>query len=205
MNTLVYDIEIKKAIVGRNERQQEGIEYCAGFHDHANMGISCIGAYDYGEDRYRVFMDDNYEEFLALAQKCERLVSFNGLSFDSKVIRAYEPPEPHGLLFNDLSNEAKNYDLLVEVWAAAGLGPTFKYPSHAGFCLDACAEANFGKRKTGNGALAPVDFQRGRYGSLIDYCLNDVALTKRLFDRVLETGLLIDPRDPSKNLTLRKP
>lgn len=197
MDAVVYDIEIKKAILGKNESPIEGIEYCAGWQDHANMGISSIAAYDYAQDRYRLFMDDNLGEFYTLCQSRDVIVTFNGLSFDNKVVNAQGQ--------NITEEPAKHYDLLVEIWAAAGLGPQFKYPSHIGFSLDACAEANMGQRKTGNGAHAPVQFQRGEYGALIDYNLTDVWLTKRLFDRVMDNGQLIDPRDSSKRLTMRRP
>jgi len=36
LNALVYDIEIVKAIRGRDEPRLDGIEYCDGWHDHAN-------------------------------------------------------------------------------------------------------------------------------------------------------------------------
>ena len=183
-NALVYDIEIVKAIPSRNEDPLVGIEYCAGWHDHANMGISVIGAYDYKTDRYRTFMRDNLPEFIALCGERFPLVSFNGLSFDDMVIGATICQMP----------ESPRYDLLVEIWKAAGLGPKFSYPTHAGFGLDACCDANFGARKTGNGALAPVLWQQGKYGEVVDYCLNDIALTKQLFDKVLADGVIKSPK-----------
>ena len=50
---LVYDIETTKAVPDRAPNVA-GIEYCGGWEDHANMGISVICAYDYTTDRYRV-------------------------------------------------------------------------------------------------------------------------------------------------------
>ena len=193
---LIYDIEIKKAICGKNEKPLEGVEYCAGWHDHANMGISCIGAYDYQEDRYRVFMGDNLKAFEALvAASRGPIVSFNGLAFDNRVCAQNEIDVP----------DAKSYDVLVELWRGAGLGPKFDYPSHIGFGLDAACQANFGIGKTGNGALAPVLFQRGQFGELIDYCLTDVHRTKKLLDRIIHQGDLVDPRDRNRSLLIRRP
>ena len=45
-NILIYDCEIAKAIQGRNETRLEGVEYCDGWEDFGNMGISCICAFD---------------------------------------------------------------------------------------------------------------------------------------------------------------
>ena len=91
------------------------------------------------------------------------------------------------------------------MWRAAGLGPKFEYPSHLGFGLDATAKANQIGGKTGTGELAPINWQRGKIGNVIDYCLEDVRLTKRLIDRVLRLGILQDPRFPDQVLTLPRP
>jgi hypothetical protein len=197
---LIYDIEIKKAILGKNENPIPGIEYCDGWHDHENMGISCIGAYDYYTERYRVFMDDNKDEFAEAVDAADVIVGFNNMAFDNSVINATWPFSEPGIYLKE-----KSYDLLVSIWEAAGLGPKFEYPRHIGFGLDACCAANFGARKTGNGALAPVHYQRGEIGKVIDYCLNDVALTKRLLDLVIHSGQILDPRDPSAILNVKGP
>jgi hypothetical protein len=198
MNILIYDIEIKKAILGKNEVPIQGIEYCKGWGDHANMGVSCIGVYDYAADRYRVFMDDNKEEFFEAAEKADVLIGFNSINFDNRVIRASWSE-------TDFQPDSKCYDLLVAIWESAGLGPSFRYPTHIGFGLDACCSANFGLNKTGNGALAPVHYQRGEIGKVIDYCLNDVALTKRLLDLVIHSGEILDPRNPANTLKVKAP
>jgi hypothetical protein len=189
MNTaLVYDIEILKAILGRDEVRQPDVEYCDGWHDHANMGISVIGAYDYFEDRYRAFCGDNIDAFFDLAARRQPLVSFNGIGFDDKVL-SHEVGA-----FDCFLPSAPRYDLLREIWIASGLAPEYDGDSHKGFGLDATCEANFGIRKTGNGAHAALLWQRRRIGEVIDYCLNDVRLTKRLFDAVLRNDPIICPK-----------
>ncbi|MBY4723994.1 MULTISPECIES: ribonuclease H-like domain-containing protein [Burkholderia] len=181
-NSLIYDIEIAKAILGRGETRIDGIQYCDGWQDHAGMGISVIGAYDYAEARYRVFCADNFEAFLELCSDRAPLVSFNGIGFDDKVINA-ELGKDIGLMPSSF-----RYDLLAEIWRAAGLDPTYGGNSHAGYGLDATCEANFGIRKSGNGAHAPIAWQQGRIGEVIDYCINDIRLTKRLFDHAVVLG-----------------
>jgi hypothetical protein len=197
INALVYDLEIVKAIAKKGEKRVEGVAYCNGWDDHGNMGISVLGAYDYQEDRYRVFCGDNLDEFIELAKQRELLVSFNGLSFDNKVILACMP----GVTF---AESAGDYDILVEIWRAAGLGPKFAYPSHTGYGLDAVCERNFGIRKTGDGALAPVHWQQGKIGKVIDYCLSDVYLTKQLFDAICDRGWITCPKTGGQ-LAMRHP
>jgi len=181
---IVYDIEIEKGILGKKDKPIEGIEYCDGWDDHANMGISTISAYDYDEDRYRVFCRDNFDEFQALVDNTDIVAGFNSIAFDGRVFAVHGIDVPLG----------KSYDLLVEVWKAHGLGSQFKFPSHIGFGLDAIAGINLKTGKTGHGALAPVQWQQGKIGSVIDYCLADVWLTKRLIDTVLNHGILLSPK-----------
>lgn len=196
---LIYDCEIKKAIAKNGESRLADVEYCAGWRDFENMGISCIGAYDYDADRYRLFMEDNFDEFDKLVAAHDVIVGFNSIGFDNELIKAArETP-----VLMEVGH--KSYDILVEIWKGAGLGPKFEYPSHMGFGLDACCKANFGTEKSGHGAVAPVDYQRGNYGRLVDYCLNDVVLTKQLMDRILERGEIVDPRDGASVLQVAPP
>jgi hypothetical protein len=43
MNAIIYDIEIKRSILGKREQPVDGIEYCSGWHDHANMARCWVG------------------------------------------------------------------------------------------------------------------------------------------------------------------
>jgi hypothetical protein len=160
------------------------------------MGISVIGVYDYQEDRYRTFCDDNKAEFIELQKRDPLCVGFNNIPFDNAVITATD-----GWL---APLDSRCYDLLREIWIASGLDPTFNRKTHGGVGLDAVCEKNFGTKKSGNGALAPVDWQRGKYGTVIDYCLNDIRLTKQLFDLVLSGKPVINPKTGAE-LMLRIP
>ena len=79
-----------------------------------------------------------------------------------------------------------------------GLAPGFQYN-------DSFSNGGFDLIALNHGALAPVDWQRKKFGSVIDYCLNDIALTKRLFERIRLTGGLRDPRDSTRFITMRRP
>jgi hypothetical protein len=195
MEILIYDCEILRAIPPKEESARiENIEYCQGWHDHINMGISVICAYDYLQDRYRVFCKDNFSQFQELLNSRKYLIGFNHIHFDNQLITK------NGFTIPRL---IKHYDLLQEIWRSAGLSPDFDSSTHLGYGLDACAEVNFDLHKSGNGATAPVEWQRGKIGNVVDYCLNDVYLTKRLFDQVLAGFSIRDPKDKYKYLELR--
>jgi hypothetical protein len=200
---LIYDIEIKKAIPSKNGEVLKDIEYCDGWSDYENMGISCICCYDYEESRYRVFLEDNISEFQDLVWLHDIVVGFNNISFDNKVLRASKALEVIESTFK-VNIDDKSYDLLREIWTSAGIGPVFKYPSHTGYSLNAIMESNFGDGKVKYGETSPVYYQQRKYGNLIDYCLTDVWMTKKLLDRVMYSGKITSPRNGS-TLEIRKP
>lgn len=186
---IIYDIEIANAILGRGEAKKENIHYCQGWKDFANMGISTICCYDYDSDRYRVFCQDNLADFEELVRKTDMLVGFNSIAFDNNILACVLP----GLTKEYL--DSKSYDILVEIWDGAGLKREFSYPSHIGYSLGAMSKVNgIISGKTGNGTEAPVWYQSGQFGKLIDYCLSDIWLTKNLLDKIVDTGRLTNPK-----------
>ena len=191
---LIYDLEIAKAVPPRTGKRQTGVEYCKGWEDHKNMGISCLCCFDYANNRNRVFGWESKQEFIDLTQNRDPLVSFNGLLFDNKVIEA---TWGLGIPLDTC------YDILREVWIAVGVDPDhFEFKSHGGYGLEALCKENFGIAKTGDGASAPAEWQRGRHCTVIDYCLNDVRLTRALWEKI-SRGEPIKAK--GREITLRKP
>ncbi len=179
---LIYDVEIAKAIQAKGEEKSPGVQYCKGWTDYAGMGVACVCADDMNVARYRVFMQDNLAAFGELARSHDWVLGFNSIAFDDNVMRAAGVEWPG----------QKSVDLARLIWRAAG----FVEGEHPkGWGLEALCKANGLGGKTGNGALAPVMFQNGDIGGLIDYCLADVALTLKLYRLVAWSGGLRDPRN----------
>lgn len=196
MNIIIYDCEIKRGIPARGEEKIPGIEYCKGWGDHRGMGVSVTGVHEHATGRTRVFCDDNVDEMLELMARADLLVGFNNIGFDDKLLGAtFED-------FNDITTP--RYDLLSETWRAAGLKPSWGSPkTHGGFGLDAMCEANWEVNKTGHGAMAPVDWQRGNIGKVIDYCLNDILMTLMFLNAAIRGDAIINPKGGT--LKLRDP
>jgi len=173
---IVLDVEIENAIQIRGEPKLPDIKYCNGWRDFEGMGISCVCTYDITTNLSRVFLK---EDFNALAEYLHGkwTAGFNTKRFDLPLLAAHDlhfDPAPH-------------YDILEEIWLALGLDPNkFNPRTHGGWGLDAVCQATLGIRKTGNGALAPVWWQQGRRGKVIDYCLNDVWMEGQLLKHVLQ-------------------
>lgn len=205
MKILIYDCEIIKAIMPdyKNEQPIEGIEYCKGWGDHENMGISVIGTYNNWTKEQVAFVNhanipDNLQQntwvslqyFQQLLDECDVLVGFNNQHFDDNLIKA------NGFIIPD---RVVNYDILVEMWRAVGIEPPFVYPTHAGYSLKQTCEANGLPPKTGDGGNAAIQWQRGEYQKVIDYCLNDIKITTDLFRKIVNNdGWIINPKNKIK-------
>lgn len=166
-NIVVYDLEIKKPV-----------EKCKnGWKSKDEMGISVGCAFDYREMRYRVFLDDNMQELCDRLNEANTLVvAFNHVSFDNELLRA------SGFALNP-DRDLMNYDMLQISKRGASAGQFDK-----GYSLDNHLEALGLPMKTANGAMAPIWYEENRLGTLVDYCLNDVAQEKRLFEYFCQYG-----------------
>jgi RNase H-like protein len=196
IKVMAFDIEILNAIPNRDGRREPGINYAQGWTDYIGQGIAVIGVWDYVHNMPVVICDDNLEGMHHYAETYDLFVSYNGINFDNKVLAA------HGIRFG---SQAQHYDILRELWIADGFDPDRPdFRSPGGYKLDDCAMANFGIGKSGDGAMAPIDWQRGKIGQVISYCLRDIGLTVRLFDRIVETGEMKHPKT-GKAIKLRHP
>lgn len=181
LSWLLYDIEIVNCIPQRGVQNDPRFTYCEGWHDHQNMGISCISVYTNWDNAYRVFASHEFPDFQWLVSESDLVIGFNSVSFDDKVCAA------NGL------QVTTNYDLLCETWVAAGLPAVFTPgTTTSGYSLEKLAQANFGFGKSGDGALAAALWQDGRHQRVYAYCLQDVFLSVQILRRGL-SGALIDP------------
>lgn len=190
MDLVIYDTEISHGVATEDNPQQPGYKYAKGWTDFEGMGISVICAFDIREAQYRVFMADNFSEFQDLIDQRDAVLGFNNYRFDDRLLRAN----------NIRIEQGKTLDLAAAIWKAAGI-PNGEHPR--GLSLNACCKSHGLPTKSGNGADAPHDFQDGRIGRVIDYCLNDVRCTLHLYRFIASTGGLIDPRNGTSWLNVR--
>jgi hypothetical protein len=168
LDCVVYDIEIARCIPDRNSARSPDLEYCAGWEDHAHMGIAVLCAFDTRAQQPRVFLQDNLEAFGQLIEG--RVVAgFNNEGFDNKLLTA------------NAITVGRSFDLLCAAREAVGEPRQYVYgKTLGGRKLEDFAQANLGIGKSMSGSLAPVDWQRDRRGGVIDYCMRDVFITLQL-------------------------
>ena len=218
MRSMIYDCEIIKGILPEysNMLPIAGIEYCDGWDDHANMGISVIGTYNSWDKEYVAYVEDKVfnslistgivselkfkvralSDFQKDLGATDILVGFNNQHFDDKLIEA------NGFKIPELK---LNYDILAEAWQSLGMAREFVYPSHAGYSLARFCEVNGLKHKSGSGEQAPINWQKGKYLEVINYCMNDIEITRQLFNTIMgNKGWILNPKEKTKLTTVRE-
>ena len=180
---LVYDCEIIKCIP--TGATFSDYEYCGGWTDFENMGISVIGFYSNKQSLWfngYCYCLAPFHDFQRLVNSESKIVGFNSKNFDDNLCKA------NGI------NITTNYDLLEEIRIAAfGSKHWEDTPKGHSYSLGMIASAN-GAAKTGKGELAPQLWQEGKHQEVIDYCVNDVKLTVELLNLGLK-GKLINPNN----------
>ncbi|MGB8688907.1 MAG: hypothetical protein WCD53_16435 [Microcoleus sp.] len=195
MKGIIYDCEIIRCIPGKDsnpmvDSQTTNYEYCKGWDDFDGMGISVICAMELESDRTYTFVHPQIADFqnLVSSEETGKICGFNSLSFDDNLCLA-----------NGIKVKT-DFDLLAQVRLAAYGSESWQdCPKGFTYKLDAIARAN-GFAKTGSGSLAPQLWQKGKCQEVIDYCMNDVKITKELIllflDRHLKdpnTGQILSP------------
>ncbi|MDE2040791.1 MAG: ribonuclease H-like domain-containing protein [Patescibacteria group bacterium] len=142
-----------------------------GSNDPAELDLSVVCIHDSGTDSFMSFLESDLRKLWPILEQADLLISWNGDHFDIPILNKYYP--------GDLS-KIKSLDLMKEV--AKSLGRRFK--------LDTVAEATLGINKSGHGAEALEWWRNGEIQKLIDYCTDDVRLTKDLYEYAVRTGTL---------------
>ena len=142
-----------------------------GSNDPAALDISVIGIYDSHTDTYTAYTDKELKQVWPIIESADVLITYNGDHFDIPLLNKYYP--------GDLS-KIKSLDLLVEIRAV--LGRRLK--------LDTIAEATLGKKKIGHGLEAVEWYKQGEIEKIKKYCLEDVKITKEVYEYALKNGHL---------------
>lgn len=134
-----------------------------------NLYVVCI--YDSETDTYSSYTEEEIGRLWPILEKADLLIGYNSESFDTPILNRYYS--------GDLSNIG-SLDILSEI--KKSLGKRVK--------LDNVAEATLGRKKTGHGLEAMQWWKQGRYDDVKNYCIEDVRITKDIYEYALKNGLL---------------
>lgn len=162
--------EVEGDIIVLDLETQKTFDEVGGHQNNHLLGISLVGIYSYKRDQYRGFKEEELPELLEILKKAELVVGFNSKSFDFAVLQPYYKDF-------DLST-IPHLDILEEIVYA--LGHRLK--------LESVAQSTLGYGKSGSGLDAIVYYRNEDWDNLIKYCLDDVKVTKEVYDYGKEHG-----------------
>lgn len=152
MKKLVLDLETKRSF------QEVG-----GAHNKSRLGVSIVGTYHYQGDRFVAYREADFAELEQALRAADQIIGFNLIGFDWPVLAAE---------MGDWVYKLPTLDLMFEAQKALGHRVS----------LDSIAEATLGMKKLGSGLDALHYYREGDWDKLERYCLEDVKLTRDIYE-----------------------
>lgn len=133
------------------------------FSDPKKLGITVAALYDYKNHEAKVFTEKELNKLFPLLENSSYIIGYNVNSFDIAVLQAYYPGKVE--IFS-------TFDILEDIREKIGRR----------LALNDVIYATLGKKKSGHGLMAIDYYKEGKWKELKKYCMDDVLLTKELFD-----------------------
>jgi DEAD/DEAH box helicase domain-containing protein len=149
---VVFDLETQRSFADVGGRSQ--------LH---KLGVSVGVAYRFDTDEYLVVTEDNVAELVELLFEADLVVGYNIVGFDYEVLRGYTDKDLAGL---------PTFDLMYDLEERLGFRPK----------LDSVTSATLGTGKSADGLQALEWWHEGEVDKIIDYCREDVRVTKELYE-----------------------
>lgn len=140
-----------------------------GGSDPANLDISVGGFYDSETDKYLAVTVDELHLAWPILEHADALVGYNSNHFDIPLLNKYYPGDLRTI---------KSIDILESI--KDSLGRRLR--------LGSVAEATVGAKKSADGLQAVRWWREGKVDEIKKYCLQDVKVTKKVFEYALEHG-----------------
>jgi DEAD/DEAH box helicase domain-containing protein len=152
MNTVFFDLETQRTF-----------DEVGGRRNIRKLGFSVAVTYSTADGQFRRYTEENISDLIAELQAADLVVGFNVLSFDYEVLRAYTDETFDGV---------DTVDMLDHIYKQLGF--------RVG--LDNLAGATLGTAKSADGLQAVRWYKEGRIGEILDYCQQDVEVTRQLYE-----------------------
>lgn len=143
-----------------------------GKNDPALLDISIVAIHDSETNKYSSFLEDELHLLWPILEHADMLIGFNSDHFDIPLLNKYYP--------GDLT-KFKSLDILKEIYAT--FGRRMK--------LDQLAEGTLGRNKIGHGIEAVDWWKTGEIDKIREYCIDDVRLTKEIYDYAMTNNKLL--------------
>lgn len=135
------------------------------------LEVTVVGVHDSVTNEYQSFLDTELPKLWPIFEQADMLIGFNSDSFDIPILNKYYA--------GDLTR-IRSLDLLSEVYKV--LGRRIR--------LESLAQATLGRGKKGDGKHAGEWWEQGLYEKVREYCIEDVRLTRELYEYAKTHGHL---------------
>jgi DEAD/DEAH box helicase domain-containing protein len=152
MNMVFFDVET-----------QRSFDEVGGRHNLHRLGLSAAVIYSTADEAYHHYTEETVDELIAALRGADLVVGFNVLNFDYKVLRAYT---------DDPLGDIPTVDMLDHIYKRLGFRVS----------LDNLAGATLGAAKSADGLQAVRWYREGRIQEILDYCQQDVEVTRQLYE-----------------------
>ena len=142
-----------------------------GHIDVNEQELIVVAIHDSLTNEYTSFDKEDLPKLWPILEHADFLIGFNSDSFDIPLLNRYYP--------GDLTH-VPSLDLLSEVQKV--LGRRIR--------LQSLAEATLGRGKSGDGLKAGEWWREGKKDLVREYCIEDVRLTRELYDYAMKNGVL---------------
>ena len=143
-----------------------------GWHRAARMGVSCAVVYDSACNDCLTFYQEDIPRLAEFLRKVDLVIGFNIQKFDYQVLSG---------ILQFPWNELPTLDILVEVHSVLGFR----------LSLDHLAGQTLGVGKTADGLMALKWWKEGKLDKIVEYCRQDVIVTRDLYRFGLQNGYLL--------------
>ncbi|MDO8627262.1 MAG: hypothetical protein Q7K42_02250 [Candidatus Diapherotrites archaeon] len=140
--------------------------------DPGKLKLAVAGVLEAENENASFFHEGQEKELLELLRKADLIVGHNLLRFDYVVLQPYFQKDIAKLLHN------KTFDTLVELEKLTGVWTS----------LDDLCRRNIGISKTVDTLKIPKMWRDGQQDEVKDYLLNDLKMTKAIFDHGMQKG-----------------
>ncbi len=165
-------IESEPAVAFFDLETQRLADEVGGWANVHLMRLAVAVLYDLRSDEFEVFSEAQVDNLLESLQGFNLVVGFNVKRFDYRVLGAYT-----GFDFRKLPT----FDILEDIYNRLGFRLSLAH----------LAEQTLGKPKIADGIQAVRWFRAGNLDAVIEYCKDDVAITRDLFQYGLSHGYLL--------------
>jgi DEAD/DEAH box helicase domain-containing protein len=149
---VVFDLETRRSFDEVGGRSQ--------LH---RLGVSIGVAYRYDTDEFVVYTEETIGELVELLCRADLVVGYNIRGFDYEVLRGYTDRDLKAL---------PTFDLMADLEDRLGFRPK----------LESVATPTLGAGKTADGLQALEWWRQGEIDKIVEYCREDVRVTRDLYD-----------------------